>query len=221
MPATPKGVRTRALILEAARRIFARDGYVAARMSDIADEAALSLGAVYRYFENKENVFSDLVLDIHEELFDASRARAHSLKVDPYGALYESNLGYLLHYFDNRDVMRCLVEAATVDARFRDQWWQMRGRHVQRFISVARASFGKRAFSGVDLELAADAMACMVEQAAYVWFANEAVATRLVVPEEAAAVLTRAWVRTIFAEPWDSLSASGTRLARERSDGKS
>ncbi len=168
-------------------------------MSDIADEAALSLGAVYRYFENKENVFCDLVLDIHEELFVASRARAHSLKADPYSAIYESNLGYLLHYFENRDVMRCLVEAATVDARFREQWWRMRDRHVQRFISVARASFGRKAFSGVDLELATEAMACMVEQAAYVWFAHEVVAQRAVLPEEAARVLTQAWVRTIFA----------------------
>lgn len=189
-------------------------------MSDIADEAGLSLGAVYRYFENKENVFSDLVLGIHEELFDASRAQAHSLKVDPFGALYESNLGYLVHYFENGDVMRSLVEAATVDARFREQWWRMRDRHVQRFISVARASFGKKAFSGADLELATEAMACMVEQAAYVWFAHEPVGPRVVSPEEAAAVLTRAWVSTIFAEPWSSPSVIRSRRTRERRDDK-
>ena len=220
VPATPKGVRTRALILKAARRVFARDGYVAARMTDIADEAALSLGAVYRYFENKENVFSDLVLDIHEELFEASRSRAHSLKTDPYGALYESNLGYLVHYFENRDVMRTLVEAATVDERFRDQWWLMRNRHVRRFISVARASFDTDAWSGVDLELTTEAMACMVEQAAYVWFAHEVVAQRAVSPEEAAAVLTQAWLRTLFGESAVAKAGSPRRAVGARADGR-
>jgi AcrR family transcriptional regulator len=52
-PTTKKGLRTRGTILEAAARVFARDGYVEARMLDIASEAGLSTGGLYRYFDNK------------------------------------------------------------------------------------------------------------------------------------------------------------------------
>lgn len=202
-PTTPKGLRTRATILKAARRIFARDGYVAARMSDVAIEAELSLGAIYRYFENKESLFAQLIGDIHEALYSSSRSHSHRLEDDPYGALLESNTGYLAHYFEHRDIMRALVEAATVDRRFRDQWWTMRKRHVCRFASAAEALSARSSSGSLNLELATDAMACMVEQAAYVWYAQDELATSTVPIEEAAATLTWVWYRTFFGEDTD------------------
>lgn len=48
-------------ILEVARRVFARKGLMAT-MDDIADEAGVSHGLAYRYFANKEAIFSALVL---------------------------------------------------------------------------------------------------------------------------------------------------------------
>ena len=80
LPATPKGRKTRENILDAARRVVARHGYVAMRVVDIATEAGLSLGAFYRYFENKDDMFSHLIADIHEELFAASRASENDFK---------------------------------------------------------------------------------------------------------------------------------------------
>ena len=75
MPATPttkKGLRTRNKILDAAGRVFARDGYVEARMLDIATEAGLSTGGLYRYFDNKTEVFAALIADLHEEFYNYS-----------------------------------------------------------------------------------------------------------------------------------------------------
>lgn len=43
-------------IIEAAARVFARKGLRSARMSDIAEEANLSAGAIYRYFPGKEEL---------------------------------------------------------------------------------------------------------------------------------------------------------------------
>src|SRR5579875_2904476 len=48
---------TRKALLEAARKIFARDGFEAARIEDIAAEAGRSRGAFYAYFANKETAF--------------------------------------------------------------------------------------------------------------------------------------------------------------------
>ncbi|MED3729235.1 TetR/AcrR family transcriptional regulator [Priestia filamentosa] len=51
----------RAQILQAALRVFARRGMVAAKISDIAKEAELSHGLVYHYFKSKEEIFMTLV----------------------------------------------------------------------------------------------------------------------------------------------------------------
>jgi AcrR family transcriptional regulator len=58
----PKGERTRARLLDAARSDFARLGYHATRVDDIAATAGLSHGAFYRYFEDKEQVFREVAL---------------------------------------------------------------------------------------------------------------------------------------------------------------
>ncbi|MFO7931316.1 MAG: TetR/AcrR family transcriptional regulator [Thermodesulfobacteriota bacterium] len=51
-------------ILEAAERLFAEEGYHAASMEQIADAAEVSVGAVYFYFKNKE----DLLIQMMDEI---------------------------------------------------------------------------------------------------------------------------------------------------------
>lgn len=49
--------RTRALLLDAAARVFARRGYDGASIAEIAEEAGFSHGAVYSNFADKEDLF--------------------------------------------------------------------------------------------------------------------------------------------------------------------
>ena len=53
----------RRLILDAAVRVFARQGFHACRVSDIADEAGVAYGLVYHYFSSKEQVLDTLFLE--------------------------------------------------------------------------------------------------------------------------------------------------------------
>ena len=55
-PATDR----RRQILDAAVRVFARQGYHACRVSDIADEAGVAYGLVYHYFRSKDEVMNEL-----------------------------------------------------------------------------------------------------------------------------------------------------------------
>ena len=48
-------------ILDAALKVFAQKGFAAARMDDIAEEAGITKGTIYLYFENKEAMFKSLV----------------------------------------------------------------------------------------------------------------------------------------------------------------
>jgi AcrR family transcriptional regulator len=46
----------RRLLLDAAVRVFARKGYHASRVGDIAEEAGVAYGLLYHYFASKEEV---------------------------------------------------------------------------------------------------------------------------------------------------------------------
>ena len=197
-PPTIKGQRTRSHLLNCARKVFARVGYVTLTMSEVAKEAKVSMGALYRYFQNKDDLFVNLVGDIHEDLFRASRATKHDFATDPYNALLEANQGYLAHYYENRDVMRALIEAVTVDERFRDVWWQMRNRHVNRFVHALKQSHGIEKVAGVPARTVAESMASLVEQSAYTWFAQEELNNESVTVETAAQVVTGIWYRAFF-----------------------
>jgi TetR/AcrR family fatty acid metabolism transcriptional regulator len=53
-------VDRRRQILDAAVRVFARQGFHACRVSDIAREAGVAYGLVYHYFNSKEQVLNEL-----------------------------------------------------------------------------------------------------------------------------------------------------------------
>jgi AcrR family transcriptional regulator len=54
----------RADILQAARAVFAEQGFVGARIADIATRAGVATGTVYLYFESKEALVAALVDDL-------------------------------------------------------------------------------------------------------------------------------------------------------------
>lgn len=53
-------------ILLAALKVFAKRGFAATKMSDIAKEAQLSHGLVYHYYKSKEEIFTLLVQQANE-----------------------------------------------------------------------------------------------------------------------------------------------------------
>jgi TetR/AcrR family transcriptional regulator, fatty acid metabolism regulator protein len=57
-PAT--AVDKRRQILDAAVRVFSRQGFHSTRVSDIADEAGVAYGLVYHYFKSKDEVLNQL-----------------------------------------------------------------------------------------------------------------------------------------------------------------
>ena len=54
------GVDKRRQILDAAVRVFAREGFHSARVSDVADEAGVAYGLVYHYFDSKDEMLNEL-----------------------------------------------------------------------------------------------------------------------------------------------------------------
>jgi AcrR family transcriptional regulator len=53
----------RRVILDAAIRVFARQGFHTCRVSDIADEAGVAYGLVYHYFSSKDEILDTMFLE--------------------------------------------------------------------------------------------------------------------------------------------------------------
>lgn len=78
-------------ILEAARRIFESKGFLNTTLQDVAHEAEISVGLIYRYFQSKEDIFASLALkgaeqfDTHTEV--TLKRYASSRKKQPVTAV--------------------------------------------------------------------------------------------------------------------------------------
>jgi TetR/AcrR family transcriptional regulator, fatty acid metabolism regulator protein len=71
--ATRPAVDKRRMILDAAVRVFARQGFHTCRVSDIADEAGVAYGLVYHYFQSKDEVLDTLFLERWDLMLAAIR----------------------------------------------------------------------------------------------------------------------------------------------------
>jgi AcrR family transcriptional regulator len=59
------------VILDAAVRVFARQGFHTCRVSDIADEAGVAYGLVYHYFQSKDQILDTLFLERWDVMLQA------------------------------------------------------------------------------------------------------------------------------------------------------
>jgi AcrR family transcriptional regulator len=78
-PRSRKGEQTRARLVAAAKAVFERSGFLDARVSDIAEEAGLSHGSFYHYFDSKDEVFREVVAQVEERL----SAPLHNVVLNP------------------------------------------------------------------------------------------------------------------------------------------
>lgn len=67
MPRPDVSAERKAQILEAAERIFAREGPMNVRMEHIAAEAGLSVGILYWYFKDKDDLIYQLLITLTEQ----------------------------------------------------------------------------------------------------------------------------------------------------------
>ncbi|MEV5431495.1 TetR family transcriptional regulator [Streptomyces sp. NPDC052701] len=88
--ATPRSGQTRALILETAMRLFRERGYDRTTMRAIAQEAGVSVGNAYYYFEGKEHLiqgFYDRIAAEHQVAVREILARETDLEARLAGVL--------------------------------------------------------------------------------------------------------------------------------------
>ncbi|MBL4688275.1 MAG: TetR/AcrR family transcriptional regulator [Nannocystaceae bacterium] len=103
---TPHAARRR--FFAAALKVCLAKGYTATRMSDIAEEAGRSKGALYHHFTTKKSLFVELVHDIVEQF--TNTLDEGMLRVAPTRELIESATVALLESFRGIDLVGVFVE---------------------------------------------------------------------------------------------------------------
>lgn len=117
-PLTERGRRTRAKILDAARRVFERDGYLDVRVTDITTEAGVAAGSFYTYFEGKEETFRALLDLMRDEILHPGTEDGSS-EGDPVSAIRRATNTYFESYRSNVGLWRIFEQMAAMDASFR------------------------------------------------------------------------------------------------------
>jgi AcrR family transcriptional regulator len=102
----------RRVILDAAVRVFARQGFHTCRVSDIADEAAVAYGLVYHYFPSKEAILDTVFLE-RWSLMLATIAEAQASEAEPREQLRRIASFIVDSYRRDPDVMKVIVVEVT------------------------------------------------------------------------------------------------------------
>lgn len=190
-PATGKGARTRRRLLDEARVVFERDGYHAARVSDIAGGAGVSQGTFYKYFRSKDDVFRSLTNQVVVAMMERTRRREH--EPDPLRRITLANWRYLAAYRDDAAILAVVWQVMAEDD-YREFWVRVRqdwADTLERWVTAEVEHGG--ADPRLDPRIAARALGLMMETFAHHWF---------VLGEEyddvaALATLTQLWVNAL------------------------
>ncbi|MBO2458280.1 TetR/AcrR family transcriptional regulator [Actinomadura violacea] len=186
-----KAAQTEIALKEAARRVFARDGYLNAKITDITAEAGRSAGSFYKHFTGKQDVLQALLSDwlaqagrelsAHEAGDDLSAEPALRARVAAYWHTYKAHLPEI----------QALGQAALVDPEFAERLAQIR--HAQ--LQTMREHLQRLKIAGFDLPgtpvVLASAFNALLEGFCAVWLTGKGEpAGRSLTDDEAIGTLT-------------------------------
>jgi AcrR family transcriptional regulator len=105
-------VDKRRVILDAAVRVFARQGFHTCRVSDIADEAGVAYGLVYHYFSSKDEILNTLFLERWDVMLSAI-AEADASRPAPREKLRAIAAFIIDSYRHDPDLMKVIIVEVT------------------------------------------------------------------------------------------------------------
>jgi AcrR family transcriptional regulator len=191
---TPKGQRTRERLLKGGRAVLEERGYFDATVGEIAARSDIALGSFYRYFDNKDELFLELLEELVETLYSSTSGSWQ--QADTQSALRASTRRYLATYHGERRLIAALLQMAAAVPECAARWWDLRNRthtRMERYLRLAVPEPAGRA------ELLAAALGSMVENCAYQWFVEgERLGQVGPTLDAAADALAWIWYRAIY-----------------------
>ncbi|HEX4432235.1 MAG TPA: TetR/AcrR family transcriptional regulator [Frankiaceae bacterium] len=171
-PRSRKGAATRLRLLNAAKVVFERDGFLDARIVDIAETAQLAPGSFYHYFDAKEQIFREVAQAQEERLTAPADDGPEPLSPhdSPWERIRRANRRYLERYRDEAALMGVIEQVSRYDEPVN----AARMATMKHFVERAERAVLRLQTEGlVDKRLnpaiAADALGAMVARFAELW----------------------------------------------------
>jgi AcrR family transcriptional regulator len=167
-----KGVKTRHIFLAAGRRVFVRDGYINAEISEIAKEAGKSNGTFYIYFENKSALLDALI----EEFDESVNARFQEHDDQWYAASRAEDWDVIIQnmwdtFKEHGATLQALSQASQVDEHFRAKYTQIRDHARLDFSNFLKGRQRLGFCKSVNIAYAAAALETMILYSMNEWLA--------------------------------------------------
>ncbi|WP_219412408.1 TetR/AcrR family transcriptional regulator [Pseudonocardia nigra] len=155
----------------AARKVFERDGFLDARVTDISAAAGASHGSFYTYFESKTDIFRTLCSEEMDMLYaNTGGGEPRREELDPIERIDRSNGRFVAIYKENAALLGLFEQVTTYDDEVRKLRMAVRERAVAR----AQRSIVQMQEAGlVDRDLepfhTASALVTMVNSTVHFW----------------------------------------------------
>lgn len=168
-PVTGRGERTRQRLLDVARTTFEKRGYLATRVTDIAQGSGVAHGTFYKYFDSKDDIFRELTNQVVSAMYE--RTRQHQPAPDAVTRITLANWRYITAYRDDAQFLAIVFQVSIFDPDYREFWVAVRKRWadtVERWVD--REIRAGAADQRLDARVAARALGLMMETFAHHWF---------------------------------------------------
>lgn len=193
-PATSRGRRTRATLVQAGRELFEEQGFDNTRIDHVAARAGVSHGTFYTWFDSKESLLREIVHAVVEDIFRLTRVGPDVADTDAYARIETANRRYLRAVTEHSRILRVLETVADTREDFRVLRVQLREGFVARGMEgLVRLQAQGLADPDLPPRASASALGAMVESFAHLWQDP----AEMLDEDAAVDVLTRLWAGAI------------------------
>ena len=138
--------RRREILLGAARA-FAYGGYDATNMDQIAHECGLAKGHIYHYFRSKEEIFTEIRIELVNRLIERLAAIAPLAAKDPELALRKATAAAVARIFEDEGrYERAVPDPVSLSPENRKRIRALGRRYEQMFTNIVRSGIDKGVF---------------------------------------------------------------------------
>lgn len=154
---------TRRALFTAARTVLRDHGYARATVAHIARAAGRAHGTFYLYFENKEDIYSQLLEDMWSDL--KAQSRSVWRRDTPLESVRATVARYVSGFAENVDLWRLLDEMSASNPRFMQSRDSYRRQFVQKIQRGIESSGPEARIAGMQAVIVAELLAGMVDEA--------------------------------------------------------
>lgn len=128
-----EALATRDRLLDAAELVFSEKGVSRTSLSDIAEAAGVSRGAIYWHFKNKSDLFNAMMDRTSLPLENALHHEGDDIAQDPLADL-QRGIQAAMHKIATDDRTRRVFEVATLKVEYVEELMAVKARHLQCYV---------------------------------------------------------------------------------------